>query len=208
MTDLETIAVYDNQIDSYVDFVKSETVDPTLLKFIDRIEPGGFVLDLGCGPATASSIMRDMGLRVDPVDASGEMVQLANKTHDIGARKIYFNEINSNEIYDGIWANFSLLHATAGDFSKILLALRRSMKPGGVFHLSMKTGIGATRDRLGRFYTYYSQADLSDCLLDAGFQVVEMETGEGRGLAGDIEPSVVITSVSSLDTVLPDQAEH
>ena len=74
MTDLETIAVYDSQIDSYVDLVKREKADPTLLKFIERIERSGYVLDLGCGPATASSIMREKGLRVDPVDASSEMV--------------------------------------------------------------------------------------------------------------------------------------
>ena len=180
--------------------VKRETVDPTLLKFIERIEPGGYVLDLGCGPAKASSIMRDKGLRVDPVDASSEMVQLANSNHDIGARKAYFNEINSIKTYEGIWANFSLLHATASDFPKILCALQQAMKPGGVFHLGMKTGSGAARDKLGRFYTYYSQEELADRLTEAGFQVTEVETGEGRGLAGDIEPWVVISSRSGLDT--------
>lgn len=197
MTDLETIAVYDKQIDSYVNLVKRESVDPTLLKFIKRIRPGGYVLDLGCGPATASSIMHEAGLRVDPVDASSEMVQLANSNYNIGARKAYFNEIDSVNIYDGIWANFSLLHAKANDFPKILIALQQAMKPGGIFHLGMKTGTGAARDRLGRFYTYYSQDELGACVSAAGFQVVQIESGEGRGLAGDMEPWVTLTSINN-----------
>lgn len=192
MVDEQTIAVYDQQAGEYSEMISSKPADSTLLAFISRVEPGGVVLDLGCGPALASSIMRERGLRVDPVDACDGMVDLANSTYDIGARKATFADIDAENAYDGIWANFSLLHVSASDFSRIVTALHFSLKPGGVFHLAMKTGAGAGRDRLGRFYTYYSPEDLAEILGTVGFKIDEVKTGEDRGLAGDISSWIAL----------------
>lgn len=93
MIDQKTIAAYDERVDAYADITRREKPDPALLTFIARLPAGGYVLDLGCGPANASVVMRDSGLRVDPVDASAEMVRLANATHDIGARQADFRAI-------------------------------------------------------------------------------------------------------------------
>lgn len=193
MSDLQTISVYDTQTDAYEDFIKRQSSDPVLLKFIERIVPGGCVLDLGCGPAISSKVMRDNGLRVDPIDASVGMVQMANEKFDIGARQAYFEDINGTDIYDGVWANFSLLHASAEEFRKILTALQRAFKPAGTFHLGMKIGTGSKRDKLGRYYTYYSEQELRDYLQVAGFVVDATINREGCGLAGDVEPWIMLT---------------
>ena len=134
MTDHQTISVYDTQTDAYEDLIKRQSSDPVLLKFIERIVPGGYVLDLGCGPAISAKVMRDNGLRVDPIDASVGMVSMANEKFDIGARQAYFEDINGTDIYDGIWANFSLLHASAEEFRNILTALATCLETG--WHLS------------------------------------------------------------------------
>jgi SAM-dependent methyltransferase len=194
MTDLKTIAAYDAQVDSYLGMIDQQPIDPQLLDFIARLKAGGFVLDLGCGPAKASAVMRDHGLRVDPIDASLEMVKLANDRFSIGARQAVFEDIKTKATYDGIWANFSLLHAAAKDLPNILKALHQALKPQGVFHLGMKTGSGSARDKLDRYYTYYSQEQLTNHLADAGFVVEHAELGEAKGLAGDMEPWVVLTS--------------
>jgi len=49
MVDERTISVYDQQSETYRDLISRQSSDPTLLAFIRRIKPGGFVLDLGCG---------------------------------------------------------------------------------------------------------------------------------------------------------------
>ena len=196
MMDTETIAVYDKQAGSYADLFKRGDVDPTLLDFMAQIEPGGYILDLGCGPASASSVMRQRGLRVDPVDASAEMVQLANSRYDIGARVALFSDISCHNVYDGVWANFSLLHATANDCRHIISALHDALKPSGIFHLGMKTGSGSARDRLGRFYTYYSEQELIQILTEAGFEIDHVKNGEGRGLAGTVDPWVTIRATA------------
>jgi hypothetical protein len=59
----------------------------------------------------------------------------------------------------------------------------------------MKTGNGAKRDKLGRYYCYYSAEQLEQHLHDIGFRVEQTLPGEGLGLAGDVEPWIMITSI-------------
>jgi len=196
MTDQKTIDVYNGQVDTYLKMVGVLEVDPILLRFIDRLRVNDCVLDLGCGPALASAVMRDNGLRVDPVDAAEGMVQLANDKFNIGARQAQFNDINAIGIYHGVWANFSLLHAQTKDFSAVLLALHRALKPEGLLHLGMKLGEGSKRDKYGRYYAYYSQAELELYLNEAGFDLVHAELGEALGMAGDMEPWIALTGLA------------
>ncbi|WP_136658817.1 class I SAM-dependent methyltransferase [Nitratireductor sp. XY-223] len=196
MPDDKTIAAYDLRVDDYVRLTKRTRPHATLTQFIARVRPNGRVLDLGCGPANAAAVMRDHGLQVDAVDASAEMVRLANATHDIGARVATFETIDVVDAYDGVWANFSLLHAPPADFPRHLRALHRALVSGGIFHIGMKLGSGEARDRLDRYYAYYSQDELSGHLTDAGFLVNRIVTGEDPGLAGNVEPWIALTATA------------
>jgi len=196
MTDQKTISVYDSQVDSYMETLNQLPVDELLLDFISEFKPQDLILDLGCGPAVSSATMREYGLRVDPVDASIEMVRHANEMFNIGARQACFEEINNRQFYDGIWANFSLLHATREELPDILDRLHKSLKCEGIFHLRMKIGEGSKRDKLDRYYSYYSAAELQGFLNTAGFSVKQVETGEALGLVGDKEPWIALRSVA------------
>ncbi len=196
MSDQQTIGVYDAQVNKYVECIDRPDADPTLLRFIADVTAGGTVLDLGCGPGFDAGFMQDQGLKVDAVDASSEMVKLANDKYNLGARVGLFEDINQVHIYDGVWANFSLLHAQADDLPDILLAVHRALKPAGVFHLAMKTGHGSVRDKLGRYYAYYTQQQLLDQLATAGFTAGGTETGQALGMAGDMEPWIAIRSTA------------
>jgi trans-aconitate methyltransferase len=196
MADQKTIAAYNGQVDTYLKMVGELDVDPILLRFIDRLKVSDYVLDLGCGPALASAVMRDKGLCVDPVDAAEAMVKLANDKFNIGARQAQFSDIDATEIYHGVWANFSLLHAQPQDLAAILLALHRALKPQGVLHLGMKLGQGSKRDKYGRYYAYNSQAEFEAHLNGAGFSIEHIELGEALGMAGDMEPWIVLTGVA------------
>lgn len=194
MTDRQTIETYNQQAGAYADLTRQDKPDPQLVDFVACLPDGGHVLDLGCGPANASAYMRQEGLQVDPVDASSEMVRLANDTHDIGARQATFDDIDVIDIYDGIWANFSLLHASTADLPRHLAAVHRALKPSGYFHIGMKLGSGEKRDKLGRQYSYYSRQELKQFLTEAGFTVLAVSTGEGVGLSGEMAPWVTMIS--------------
>lgn len=197
MTDQTTLAVYNAKVSEYQELTQSKEEGEDLTQFMSAIPPGGYVLDFGCGPGQSAATMRSHGFLTDAVDASSAMVAFANENFDIHARLGTFNELCAIETYDGVWANFSLLHATATDFPNILKAIHTALKPNGVLHLGMKTGEGAHRDDIGRFYTFYTETELQEHLHAVGFTVQNTRTGMGRGLAGTLDAWVTILSVAS-----------
>ncbi len=199
MPDPKTIATYDAKAADYIKMTSVDTPEASLQAFMDLIPQGGAVLDLGCGPAAASAHMRDAGLLPDPVDASKRMVELANETFDIGARLGTFDEIDAVAAYDGIWANFSLLHAPEADLPRHIAALSRALKPGGIFHIGMKTGTGEKRDKIDRLYTFVTVDGLRDLLESNGLVVDFVREGEERGLAGTLDPFVIMRAVKDTD---------
>ena len=131
---------------------------------------------------------------VDATDAAPEMVAMAARHDGVTARLAGFDDIERHDLYDGIWANFSLLHAPRRDMPRHLAALRRALKPGGHLHVALKSGTGEARDTLGRFYTYYTEEELHGLLRDAGFAPVSGRTGTGAGLDGTIAPWIAMTA--------------
>jgi len=190
--DARTLAAYDARAQDYARQFRAKAPDSDLQAFMALLPPGARVLDLGCGPGTASAFLRAAGFEPDPVDASPAMVEMANGRHGIGARPAAFDDIDAQAAYDGVWANFSLLHAPRADLPRHLAALHRALKPGGALHLGMKTGTGEGRDRLDRFYTYYSRAALEALLAGAGFTVIAVREGHEVGLAGTDDPFIIL----------------
>ena len=174
MSDTETLKIYAAKADEYASLTESAVVsDPNLKAFVQTLARGGHVLDLGCGPGGAAHVMADAGLLVT-------------------ARLATFDDITGTALYDGVWTNFSLLHAPRADMPCHLTAIHRALKPGGSFHIGLKTGTGSSRDRLGRLYTYYSDDELSALLAQAGFTITGRTFGRDRGLDGTPADWIVI----------------
>jgi SAM-dependent methyltransferase len=192
MADARTIATYDAKAADYAQMVSSDTPDASLQAFIDLIPQGGHVLDLGCGPGTASAHMRAAGLLPDPVDASQGMIEIARNKFGLPARLGEFDDIDGDEVYDGIWANFSLLHAPPDDLPHHFDALSKATKAGGTIHVGMKTGTGIARDKINRLYTYVTVDALMALLTSAGYQVNYTKEGTEAGLAGTLDPFVIM----------------
>lgn len=194
MVDDRTIAFYDSAADHYDNMTRAGAPDARLQAFIALLPKGAEVLDLGCGPARASVHMRAAGLRPDPVDASQGMITLANEAHDIGARLLSFDDLDMIAAYDGVWANFSLLHADRKDLPRYLSAVATALRPGGIFHIGMKTGTGAARDKIDRYYTYVTVPELTEMLTAAGLSAFATEEGREMGCAGTEDPFVIMLS--------------
>lgn len=193
MTDAKTLAVYNAQADDYVEMMKGYAAkDPLIQTFIAACPEGGRVLDLGSGPGGYTVIMAEAGLQVDALDASTEMVARIADQPNITARVATFDDVSGEDVYDGIWASFSLLHAPRDAMPKYLAALARALKPGHPFFIGLKRGQGGGRDRLGRHYEYYQLEDLEPMLAAAGFTVREHWTGIAAGLSGHKDGWIVI----------------
>ncbi|MEP2716778.1 class I SAM-dependent methyltransferase [Pseudophaeobacter sp.] len=185
MSDAETLRIYDDKAADYE--ARNRTYlaeDPRLQEFIAACPTMGRVLDLGCGPGTSAAVMSAAGLQADAMDASTEMVMLANALEGVTAWQATFDEISGTATYDGIWANFSLLHAPRAALPGHLQAIKQSLRPGGAFYIALKLGKGEARDALGRLYTYYEEDELKDLLTTAGFTVLDCASGKSEGLDG------------------------
>lgn len=190
--DDETLGVYRARAQTYAAMTDDLAGDKHLAAFIAALPQGARVLDLGCGPGWAAAQMAAAGLLVDATDATAEMVAMAAARPGVTAWQASFDEISGDALYDGIWANFSLLHAPRQALSAHLGALHRALRPAGLFHIGMKTGTGDGRDSLGRYYTYYTEAELRALLSAAGFTPADSWTGRDAGLAGTTDAWIVI----------------
>lgn len=187
MSDNETLKVYAEQADTYAQMTSdANQADPILGAFLQAIPKGAQLLDLGCGPGDSAAVMSAHGHNVTATDAVPEMVELAKKHAGVTAHVANFDDITGTDVYDGIWANFSLLHAPKIDMPRHLAAISQALKPQGVFHIAMKTGSGEHRDKIGRNYSYYTQSELAALLEEAGLKVKNSFSGEGTGLDGTI----------------------
>lgn len=194
MTDARTIETYNAKAADYVDMVSRTTPDQDLRAFMDALPQGGLVMDLGCGPGNTAAMMQAAGFVVEATDASDKMVEMAHSEFGVAAKVATFDDLDADAYYDGIWANFSLLHAPKSDMPKHLSAIHKALKPNGHFHIGMKLGTGEQRDTINRMYTYYEEDELSGLLSDAGFTVLTTRNGELMGMAGDVEPFIIITA--------------
>lgn len=192
--DAETIAVYDAKAGEYLKIAPGGGQNRHLVTFASAMPEGAVVLDLGCGPGADSGYLRDLGFQVTALDASAEMAAVARREFGLKVTIGSFDDITGKDIYHGIWASFSLLHAPKADMPRHLLALAKALKPGGVLVIGLKTGDGERRDALGRRYGYYQQAEIAGLLTDAGLTVGKIETGKDRGLDGVVAPWMVITA--------------
>ena len=192
--DAQTLAFYQANAGDDAGRFSRDTPDIDLAAFIGDVPAGGRVLDLGCGPGNSAAIMQGHGLVVEASDASLSMAEIAREKYGIAVRVEPFEGLNAVARYNGIWANFSLLHGARGEMSANLARIHRALKPAGRLHLGMKLGQGTARDRLGRQYTYYSAPELTGLVEAAGFSGVATRLGEGPGLAGAVEPFVILAA--------------
>ena len=192
MEDRETLSVYDAKADEYANMVSSPKPDRHLSAFMDALPKGARVLDLGCGPGRSAQFMTDAGFAVEAWDASPEMARLGHETYGLDVQVKGFSDLNAAAVYDGIYANFSLLHAPKAEMPGHLNRIATALCSGGQFHIGTKTGKGEKRDPLGRFYAYYTDVELTGLLGDVGLTVKSRATGADVGLDGVEAPWIIM----------------
>ncbi len=199
MSDPETMAVYASAAKDYAaQFTKTSDADidqeADLAAFCGLMPKNGTVLDLGCGPGQWAAKIKQAGYEVCAMDASPEMAALAKADFDVDVTVATFDALDDVAKFDGVWANFSLLHAPRAEFPAHLARVHRALKPKGAFHIGMKLGDSEARDPLGRFYSYYAEDALVALLQTAGFTVMRKRLGTGTGLAGSDDTFVILTA--------------
>lgn len=197
MSDKETLAVYADYAADYAKRFAQDKPDVHLRKFMAVLPTEARVLDLGCGTGRTTAFMVRAGLDAEGWDASPEMAAMGAEQHDLSIKVATFADLDAKDAYDGIFANFSLLHAPKAEMPDYLARIARALKPGGHLHIGLKMGKGETRDRLGRFYAYYSDPEITGLLNDVGLPSIDRSYGADIGLDG--EPAAWIILLAQKD---------
>ena len=194
MTDKQTLDVYAQRAGDYAARFGDEAPGKQLTHFMSQLPKGGRVLDLGCGPGRSAAVMRDQGFVVDAWDASPQMAAIGAEKFGLSIEVRDFSSLTADSEYDGIYANFSLLHASKSEMPEYLGRIADALKPKGLFHIGLKSGDGEARDALGRFYAYYQDAELTALLEEAGLSVESRNFGADEGLDGTLAPWMILTA--------------
>ena len=189
-----TIDIYNKNATQYADL----NIDKVSLKayrdFSNALPTNGFVLDYGCGPGYFAKKFLADGFKVDAFDASEKMIEIASRETQINWSVTDFKSFRSTTLYDGIWANFSLLHAPKKEITSLIQIIFKSLKPCGLFSLGLKLGTGERRDKIGRKYSYFEEKEILNILLTEGFMYSSHHLGEAIGLDGENANFIIILS--------------
>ena len=170
MIDPATLAFYTERAPHYT-FSSAQSHSRDLDAFLDRLEPGASVLELGCGAGQDSSRMRERGFVIDATDGIPAMAKMANERFDVNARVMRFDELTERERYDAIWAHATLLHCPRAELPDALSRIHRALKAGGFHYGSFKLGDGEGRDLLGRLHNFSRAAALASPTRPAEYSV-------------------------------------
>ncbi|WP_299621094.1 bifunctional 2-polyprenyl-6-hydroxyphenol methylase/3-demethylubiquinol 3-O-methyltransferase UbiG [uncultured Tateyamaria sp.] len=192
MSDPETLAVYAAQAEKYATLATLDMERPHVERFIAQMPKGARVLDIGCGPGVVTGAFAAAGMEAEAWDPVSEMVAMAAAQPGVTARQAVYADLVAEGVYDGIWANFSMLHTSLADWPAQFAAVARALKPGGLFHFGTKLGEGEARDSIGRLYSYISEPALMELMAQTGLTVEYTRTGEGAGLSGEVAPFISV----------------
>lgn len=125
-------------------------------EFLKHLKSNAKILDLGCGSGRDSKYFIDKGYSVVALDGCKELCEIA--TNHIGQNVIHstFEDFETEETFDGIWACASLLHLPIKKLPIIIEKFANKLNKNGCFYLSFKYGdfSGLKNDR---YFTYLTE---------------------------------------------------
>jgi SAM-dependent methyltransferase len=157
-------------------------------EFLDLLEEGDTILDLGCGSGRDSLSFYELGYDVTPLDASEEMCKLAEIHTGLEVLHMTFEQIDFDNVFDGIWACASLLHTPKKELSDILTKIARALNDKGILYMSFKLG-DYEGFRGKRYFCDFTADSMTELLRDnERFDIVKLwETEDVRSGHSDVK---------------------
>ena len=157
----ETLNYYNSNADQFFASTIEADISELRSRFTKYLKQSDYILDLGCGSGRDTKAFLDQGFRVDAIDGSEELCKKASEYIGIHVKHQFFQDINEEDKYDGIWACASLLHVAYYELSDVFIRLHKALKTNGIFYMSFKLGDSdVIRD--GRCFT-----DMNDLRFDS-----------------------------------------
>lgn len=155
-----------------------EKTPSDLMPFLELLEPGARILDLGCGNGIDLVWMVRAGFQGSGMDASSAMIERARVIHahsgvEILHRNFLFLDFPSGK-WDAVWSNLSFCEIPPEALQRVLAICFKGMKVGAKLGAVMIEGSGSnqegTEESTRTIYQYTEKA-LCSLFEQTGFQV-------------------------------------
>ncbi|MEO1314425.1 MAG: class I SAM-dependent methyltransferase, partial [Pseudomonadota bacterium] len=178
--DPQTLAFYDENAEDYARFASENAEHPRFKAFVAELREDARVLDFGCGTGWAAAALIEAGFAADAMDASAGLAEMAAKLYGLEVKIGAFRTLSRRARYDAIWCHFALQHAPREDRAQIFERMGTALKSSGLLYIASQKGPRDWRDDHGRLYCPFRDDELTELLLDAGFEEPELEFGTGK----------------------------
>jgi cyclopropane fatty-acyl-phospholipid synthase-like methyltransferase len=150
-----------------------------------HLEPGGVILDLGCGAGAASCYFATRGYTPLSADLSTVMVR---ECRHRGLDRVIRLDLEAlpfrRRCLDAIWAHTSLLHVPKARLTRALEGLQAVLRPGGAIFIALIQGAGEGyqgQPGAERWFSYFEAGEL-ESYLPAGLTVVRRSRTERKSI--------------------------
>lgn len=166
----DVLAYYNNNAQTYFDQTINGSLQENYDRFLSHIPKEGYILDFGCGSGRDSKYFLEKGYKVEAIDGSIEMCKLASKYINQNVKCMMFDDLNEENLYDGIWACASIIHVEKENLPDILKKIVKALKTNGVIYTSIKKGSGY-QIKEGKYYNHVTLEEINDVLKDLNMNV-------------------------------------
>ena len=150
---MDSIDYYNRYAVPYYEETEDASMEEVMKPFVELLSEeseNAEVLDLGCGSGRDTLLLEEYGFYVTPMDGSEEMCKLAEVNTDKEVLQMTYDEMEFDDVFDGIWACASLIHLTEDEMRKVMKKLVQALKENGVLYFSVHKG-----DRDGIYHGCY-----------------------------------------------------
>ena len=158
-----TINYYNDAARSFVKDTQNVEFSDIQFKFLSQLRKGALILDLGCGSGRDSKVFIEKGYKVVALDASSELCRIASEYTGLNVVNSTFDDFETTDRFDGIWACASLLHVERKSLSSLIQKYISLLNENGVFYFSFKYG-SYEGMRNGRYFNDLNEDLFNECI--------------------------------------------
>lgn len=199
----QTLNYYNEHADAFckdtfdVKFIETQDL------FLSLLKPSSYILDFGCGSGRDTRYFLRRGYRVEAIDGSKKLCEIAQKNTGIPIRQMLFQDLAEINRYDGIWACSSILHLAKNELTMVMKKMIWALRENGIIYTSFKYG-NFEGERNGRYFTDFTEKSFTEFLKT----IEEWKQGKNTEKATNTITKIMIEKVWITEDVRPGRGDE